>query len=522
VSRRLRLALAMGLAVLAAAPSAAEAAGFIIAGSRNGSGFGLVRVFADNDNNNTYETLVEEFVPYASPVPGGVRVASGDFDGDGNDELVTASSENAPVKIYELGPSGAPGALVDSRPGFTEGTNVAAGDLNGDGRAELIMGADPGGEPRVRIHADANADGVLDAAIDGFNAYPATNDGGVRVAAANTDNDSFPVTDELIVGPGPDPGLPVKIYDDTDLDRKVSDNPIDDSFVPYDAGFGGGTYVAAAPMEGAGGGGAEVIVSPASGQNRKVIVRTDTDGDGDVSDHPPFEQLPPPYGASFASGVRVAAGDTDHSGVFVEVITAPGADAGSKPVRVYDDNADPGFAISDNPLDDSFGAFPGNVGVFVAFARAREAVYSDTDTPLPIPDGDAAPLQAEIRVPRSAGIARDVDVFLNIRHTSNADLDVLLTHTSPDGVVFVKLFDDVPNNDDGFSVWLDDSDSTDIATVPDDPNDRPVTGIFNLEDPYLLSTFNARDASGRWTLTVEDDLATNVGSLQQWSLRIGY
>ena len=132
----------------------------------------------------------------------GVRVAAGDFDGDGNDELVTASSENAPVKVYELGGSGAPGAVAGSVSGFTQGSYVAAGDLDGDARDELIVGADPGGEPKVKIFADTDGDGELESApVNSFNAYPTSFTGGVRVATGNTDND---LDDEVVTGPGPE------------------------------------------------------------------------------------------------------------------------------------------------------------------------------------------------------------------------------------------------------------------------------------------------------------------------------
>jgi subtilisin-like proprotein convertase family protein len=520
-------AVIIGLPASASGAETPRDTGFVIVGSKNSAGFGLVRVFADNDNNGTYETLVDEFVPYATTVGEGVRVGAGDFDGDGNDELVTASSENAPVKIYDLSGSGAPGAFVDSLPGFSQGSYVAAGDLNGDRRDELIVGADPGGEPKVKIFADLNADGVLETTpVNIFNAYPAGFTGGVRVAAANTDEPTDrPIDAELITGPGPNgPGLPVKIWDDTDHDGAVSDNPIDDSFVPYDPGFAGGTYVAAGPLEFVNSDAAEVIVSAASGQNRNVVIRTDADNDGKVSDGPAFDQLPPPYGATFASGVRVAAGDSDHSGFYAEVLTAPGANAGSKPVKIYDDNSDSGPLLSDNPLDDQFISFSGSFGVFVAFAVANSTTYSDTDTPIAIPDNGQTgdPLRATIQVPRSAGIIRDLDVSLSISHTFDADLDLTLKHTLGGTSQSVLLFDDVGSNDDGFRVWLDDQAQRDIGTVLDDPQDLPVTGIFDPEGLATLSIFNGTDASGTWTLTVDDDATPDTGTLLQWSLKITY
>ena len=486
-------------------------AGFVLTGGRNAAGLGLVRVFADNDANDTYETLADELIPYATTSSDGIRVAAGDFDGDGNDELVTASDANAPVKVYALDSSGAPGAMLDSVPGFSEGTFVAAGDFNGDEVDELVLSADPGGEPKVRIHSDVNLDGDLGEVIAGFNAYPAAgNNGGVRVATANTDND---FDDELITGPGPDPGLPVKIWDDTDLDRNVADNPIDDSFVPYTAGFAGGTFVAGGPIENVGNGGGDVIVAPASGANN-VVIRTDTDADGDVSDNPPFEELPPPWGASFTSGVRVAAGDTDGSGTFVEVITAPGASSSSKNVKIYDDNADVGAFLRDNPVDHAFDAFPGSFGTYVAFARVFAAEYSQSQ-PQAIPDDGTR--VSRVTVPGSAGIVRDVNVSLNISHTFAGDLDVTLTHASNT----VELFTNVGGSDAGFQVSLDDEAGTDIG-VANTPDDTPVVGAFNPEDAALLSVFDGLDASGRWTLTVVDNSEADVGTLHSWGLRITY
>jgi len=525
--RSLQAALVAGIAgatlFSAGAAGAAEHpndTNFIIAGSKNAAGFGLVRVFADNDFNGTYETLADEMVPFTNSVGDGVRVAAGDFDGDGNDELVAASSENAPVKIYDLSPSGQVGALSESVTGFTQGTFVAAGDINGDGRDELILGSDPGGEPKVKIYADTNGDGQLETTpTNTFNAYAAAgNTAGVRVAAGNTDNDG---DDEVITGPGPGPaGIPIKIFDDTDHDRQISDNPVDDSFLPYDAGFGGGTFVAAGPIAGAGTSGADVVIAPASGQNRNVVIRTDVDGDGKVSDDPVFDQLPPPYGATYANGVRVAAGDTDHSGALAEVVTAPGSDAASKPVKIYDDDADPGVLLSDNPLDDQFSAFSGTAGVYVAIARTSVAEYAASDTPIAIPD--TASISSTIHVPRSAGIVRDLDVFLGISHTFDADLDVTLTHTSGTGTQSIPLFADVGNNDNGFLVWLDDESAFEITLVPDDPSDSPVSGTFRPQAPAMLSTFDGIDASGTWTLGVTDDSAGDTGTLQQWDLRIRY
>ena len=131
---------------------------------------------------------------------------------------------------------------------------------------------------------------------------------------------------------------------------------------------------AAGEIEGVSGNGAEVTIGPGSGPPRKVVIRTDSDADGDISDNPAFESFYP-YGSSYRGGVRLGAGDTDHSGFFVEVMTAPGTNAGSatKKVKVYDDDGDASNLLSDNPRDDSFVSMPSSVraGAYVALARVR-------------------------------------------------------------------------------------------------------------------------------------------------------
>src|SRR5688572_30059512 len=71
-------------------------AGFIAVGSDAGVP-AEVRIFADRNDDDVYETQVGAatseptvFTPYRN-FTGGVRVAMGDFDGDGNDELVTGA-----------------------------------------------------------------------------------------------------------------------------------------------------------------------------------------------------------------------------------------------------------------------------------------------------------------------------------------------------------------------------------------------------------------------------------------------
>ncbi|MCA9072542.1 MAG: VCBS repeat-containing protein, partial [Planctomycetaceae bacterium] len=215
-----------------------------------------VRIFIDNsfpavdgkyELESTRLYAGYEFHPFEL-FTGGVRVATGDFNGDGNDQLVVAAGPGGGphVKIYDMTSDGLPGALTMSffpfDIGFSGGLYVAAGDLDADGRDELIVSADAGGESRVRIFSDVRRDGVL-VEVDSF--LPFGNfGGGVRVAVGNVGGDG---RDELIAGAGPGGSPHVRIYGSSDGDAQVSDEAnggLRDQFFAYGTNFTGGVYVA--------------------------------------------------------------------------------------------------------------------------------------------------------------------------------------------------------------------------------------------------------------------------------------
>jgi hypothetical protein len=146
---------------------------------------------------NTDGTLRFSLFAYDFDFTGGVRVASGDVDGDGIEDLITApGSGMAPlVKVF----SGADGSLLRSflafAPNFTGGVNVATGDVNKDGFSDIIVAAGAGGGPHVRVFTGRKSGIVL----KDFYAYDARFNGGVNVASGDVNGDGF---FEVITAPG--------------------------------------------------------------------------------------------------------------------------------------------------------------------------------------------------------------------------------------------------------------------------------------------------------------------------------
>ena len=492
-----------------ARPDAAEAAAtFVIVSGVRTDGKGVVRIFSDVDANGTYafRSQLIPFPQFSNDLP---RVAAGDIDGDRNEELIVSSGKAASVKIYDLHSDGTVGPAVQTLPLGWVGAFVAAGDIDGDERDEVIAGENGG--PRYKVFHDAGGDGILTDDPPQTLSAGASFTGGVRVATGNTNNTGG---EEVILGSGPGTPSRVRIMTDTDLDGSLLDGTLVEVFSPFPE-FRDGIQIASGMIESAGGNGAEVLVAGSGGI---VKIFTDSNTDGLVRDGPLFDSLRPYFNVQS----YLAAGDSDRSGTFVEVITAPSRGSGSRDVKIFDDNADVGPKISDNPLDDEFAGMPAGTtaGSYVALARVFKETYLSTG-PVPLPD--LATTTSAINVPAHAGRVLDVDLTLNITHTFDADLDVNLRHV-PSGKV-VTLFTDVPNmgsfGADGFNITLNDEAGADIGTVSG-VDGQPVTGLFNLEGAALLSKFDGLDASGVWRLAITDNSGSDSGTLNSWSLVVSY
>jgi uncharacterized protein (TIGR03118 family) len=147
------------------------------------------------------------FIAYDPAFRGGVRVAVGDVTGDGVLDLVTAPGRSGGphVKIFD----GVDGRLIREFMAFdlafTGGVNLAVGDVDGDGQDDVITGADAGGGPHVKVFSGAD-----NAVLQSFMAYDMAFNGGVRVAAGDINFDGLA---DVITGAGVGGGPHVKAFD---------------------------------------------------------------------------------------------------------------------------------------------------------------------------------------------------------------------------------------------------------------------------------------------------------------------
>jgi len=267
----------------------------------------MVKVF-----DSATGTLKFSFLAYNADFIGAVRVASGDFRGNGVSDFVTATGPGGMplVNVYD----GTTGAAISQFyayvPAYIGGVEIAVANVLGLSTPQIITATDAGGQPLVNIY---DYTGKL---LGNFFAYSADYIGGVRIAAGDfTGSGKADIVTATATG-----GVPlVNIFD--------SSGSLVGNFYAEPLTYTRGFHIAAGDVNGDGI--PDIIVGADAGGSADVRV-FDGNSKSLLSSFTAY--------ASFAGGVRVAAAYVNGSAK-ADIITVPGP-GGIASVQIFDGLSD--------------------------------------------------------------------------------------------------------------------------------------------------------------------------------------
>lgn len=252
---------------------------------------------------------VGEFLAYDRSHKDGVTLAAGDFDNDGNDEIVTAPGGGleADIKIFDKDGNFLSHFLAYPA-SYKGGVNLAVADLNSDGKYEIITVPASGMQSEVKIFT---SEGKL---IKSFLAYPASFNGGASVAVGNVMGGSAL---EIVVGTGKS-GVPqVKVFSESGVllsdflaDKKDAATGLRVALLDIDNNVRRRQ--------------SEILISKQS--NSTVAITTDFRGN--------IRREWPMYSSSFKGDVKAITADLNYDGI-KEIVAFPGSGGGPH-VRIFD------------------------------------------------------------------------------------------------------------------------------------------------------------------------------------------
>ena len=232
---------------------------------------------------------------------GGVYVAAGDLDGDGRDELAVSADAGGGTRVTVFRVARTLTAAADfialDDPNFRGGSRVAIGDVDNDGADDLVVGAGIGGGPRVAVYDGPSVlAGSPARLIPDFFALDSGLRSGVFITAADLDADGFA---ELAYGTGDTGGPRLRVVSGAVLvanpGARADQLTAVADFFAFDENDRSGLRVAGRDLDGDGR--AELVV--ASGA--KAAPRVRVLSPGDFASPPTFD----PFGVTALDGVYV-------------------------------------------------------------------------------------------------------------------------------------------------------------------------------------------------------------------------
>ncbi|MDX2130764.1 MAG: proprotein convertase P-domain-containing protein [Planctomycetota bacterium] len=164
------------------------------------------------------------------------------------------------------------------------------------------------------------------------------------------------------------------------------------------------------------------------------------------------------------------------------------------------------------------------VAGLAGFNTAYGQQYTSSPS-LAIPDSVGPSVQDTITVTGGPTSIMDMAVTINITHTWDADLDIVLVRN---GQTLHLTSDNGGSGDNFVDTRFIDAAATSITTgaAPFTGDYRPEggnpgwTGTIVIPGVFLadLAGFNGQDANGAWDLVIDDDAGGDVGTLNSWTL----
>ena len=175
----------------------------VITGAGPGGG-PHVRAF---DFRGDVETEPNKLFAYAETYRGGVRVATGDIDADRVDEIITGTGENGGphLRVFEKDGTQRGIEFFPFDENFRGGMDVASGDFDGDGKEDIAVSQFSNGQAWVKVYR-YNSDRTVLFEKNVFGNVEC----GATVAMGDVDLDGM---DEVIVGAGTGGGPQIRVFD---------------------------------------------------------------------------------------------------------------------------------------------------------------------------------------------------------------------------------------------------------------------------------------------------------------------
>jgi len=205
--------------------------------------------------------LLKQFLAFDKKFKGGVNLAIADINNDNRAEILTApaSGGGGQIKIFDFNGKTIRQISVEGK-NWVGGLSVAAGDIDGNGDLEIVVGYGAGKEPQVKIY---NSNGKL---VSSFLAYEKKFRGGVKVSVANLDGRKDHNRAEIIVAPGRGREPLIKIFTHRAVLKK--------QFLAYNKNWQGGVNLVTGDLNNDGLGEIAVGAQPGAAPHVRVFSGT--------------------------------------------------------------------------------------------------------------------------------------------------------------------------------------------------------------------------------------------------------